>query len=85
MPVQKPGELRVLLETISEALAGNVIRELPTASVQWSTKFEELSPEGPWPDYIGCRFQCSDCAQRFELSVETYHGSGGRWSAVEEP
>ena len=33
-------------------------------------------------DIIEHSFVCSVCGQRFLLSVETYHGSGGFWGPV---
>jgi hypothetical protein len=36
--------------------------------------------DGPWPgDIIEAYFE-DQSGQRYELSVETYHGSGGSWS-----
>jgi hypothetical protein len=35
-----------------------------------------------WQDIIDCRLHCAKCGQRFTLTCETYHGSGGSWSTV---
>jgi hypothetical protein len=34
-----------------------------------------------WDDLIDCMMECAACGQRFVLSCETYHGSGGTWAA----
>ena len=46
-------------------------------------RLEEVSPEGPWPDFIDLRFMCSGCGRLFSLEAETYHGRGGRWCVLE--
>ena len=33
-------------------------------------------------DMIDCLLRCATCGQRFELSCETYHGTGGRFERV---
>jgi hypothetical protein len=39
-----------------------------------------------WPfqndDWIHRKILCASCRQRFEISVETYHGQGGSWRPV---
>jgi hypothetical protein len=35
-----------------------------------------------WSDSISCQLACTTCAQGFELSIETYHGSGGQWRQI---
>ena len=32
-----------------------------------------------WSDVIECTLECTNCAELFEVFVETYHGSGGSW------
>lgn len=32
-----------------------------------------------WNNLVGHTFQCRHCGAVFELSAETYHGSGGAW------
>jgi hypothetical protein len=47
-------------------------------------RFAALSEQGPWPDWISCGFECASCGELFELSAETYHGSGGTWRPVSQ-
>jgi hypothetical protein len=42
-------------------------------------QFSVLEDHGPWPDWFSFEFACSSCGERFELSAETFHGSGGEW------
>jgi hypothetical protein len=32
-----------------------------------------------WDDSIDCTLKCPVCSQRFQLTCDTYHGSGGEW------
>ena len=46
------------------------------------TPFNNLPNEGPWDDYLKYIFKCVYCGKMFLLSVETYHGTGGRWETL---
>lgn len=35
--------------------------------------------QGAWGDLVASSFRCTTCGNRYELVVETYHGSGGAW------
>ena len=60
-----------------------VISEGTLTSVSGNCKLSDIRKGTPWPeDYIKHTFQCSACSQKFMLEVETYHGSGGDWSAI---
>ena len=39
-----------------------------------------LDAQSPWPDDIVTHeMRCAQCGQRFVMSIDTYHGSGGDW------
>ncbi|MFC6039529.1 hypothetical protein ACFPYN_08840 [Paenisporosarcina macmurdoensis] len=45
---------------------------------------EDLKSGGTFPkDYIFHAFKCVKCSRKYQLSVETYHGSGGKWDISE--
>jgi len=48
--------------------------------VQENCNIFELKKSNPFPDdVLFHQFECTSCQRKFELSVETYHGSGGAW------
>ncbi len=82
MLARGPSDLAVLLGMVRTAVAeGTVVcvanAEKPALVEQ--PAFAELDLSQPWPDVMQYWFECPACAQRFELSIETYHGSGGVW------
>jgi hypothetical protein len=34
-------------------------------------------------DYMYHTFKCEKCRRKYQLSVESYHGSGGKWDLYE--
>jgi hypothetical protein len=77
-----PADLEALLGIVRSAVAGGAVvcvenAEKPALIEQ--PAFAELDLSQPWPDVLQYRFECPACAQRFELAIETYHGSGGVW------
>lgn len=79
-PIRSPGELAKALRVARANLEDGTLVELeePEALVVQSVR--DVPEDGPWPDVVQCRFGCAACGARFELSAETYHGAGGRWS-----
>jgi hypothetical protein len=74
--VRSPDQLRVLLAKVRDLLrAGSLAQVAATGSVV----VQEIDPDGSWPDLLQGTFQCAECGMNYELSVETYHGSGGVW------
>lgn len=58
-----------------------IIEEGTLVLVEGNCNLEDIKKGSPFPDDILYHsFKCTKCSQRFSLSVETYHGSGGRWS-----
>lgn len=60
-----------------------VIAEGTLAIESGDCPLEEIRSGATWPgDALEHRFRCTSCGQRFRLTAETYHGSGGRWDLV---
>jgi hypothetical protein len=78
--IRSPAELKRALTIAKSAVATGTIQEV--AVREGGEPFSALSPDGPWDDIVSHRFQCRHCEQRFELTAETYHGSGGGWKAL---
>ena len=67
--IKHPAELKWLHNIAAEAVANEQLA-IANGDLQWS-------------DYIECDLRCTDCGAMFRLTCETYHGSGGTWSRVE--
>ncbi len=78
--IRTPQELSNIVKTLREAVASGILTERASPF----RPFMELDADGPWDDLIQHELICSTCAKRYLLSCETYRGSGGSWSAVEE-
>ena len=69
---------------VRESLKEGVIRH----SAYWpeGKVLMEMPPfeKEDWGDFVLYYFECSACNQRFKLSVEMYHGSGGSWQAINQ-
>jgi len=79
--VNSPYEYRDLVRQILEIVEQGTFRV-----VSGTCPLEEIltSKSGPG-DYIAHVLECTTCSRRFQLSVETYHGSGGAWEVVTLP
>jgi hypothetical protein len=77
--VKLPSDLRKAIAVARDNLADGMISDVTTGH---GRLFDELTTSGKWDDVLLYHFQCNTCGQKFELSVETYHGSGGWWKPV---
>ena len=75
--IRTPGELAKAIRIVRASIDDGTLTEVDRPDGE---PFSTLKEEGPWADVIDCRFSCRHCGALFGLSVETYHGSGGRWS-----
>ena len=60
--------------------AGSVVPFLDQGTLEQLTgdSLREIAL-GSWGDLVESTFRCTACGNRYELQVETYHGSGGAW------
>lgn len=81
--IRSPGELRRVVSVVSEEVARSVLEQepLPPEPGVDQPVVGELFAS-PLPDAFALGFRCRYCGQRFTLSCETYHGSGGNWSVI---
>ena len=87
--IETPDALKSIFQTIRANLQNGVIVEdpyWPSGQIPVAQpSFSSLPSEGPWPDYFEYYFRCVECDCLFQLSVETYHGTGGQWKPLSPP
>ena len=75
MQFRAPREYVDLVRQLEELVASGAFRLLHGTSA-----LAELQENRRWPDDVITHvFECCNCGQRFRLSADTYHGSGGSW------
>jgi len=63
----------------------NMMQEGILVLIQGNCEFSLIKREMPFLDDVLCHvFMCTSCECKFELCVETFHGSGGRWEVIHE-
>ena len=85
MLIRGPAQFESVVERVRAAVADGVLEYSAfeaDADLATEPSFLTLDLAGPWPDVMQYHFECPRCGNRFHLSVETYHGLGGRWSPV---
>ena len=81
--VRSPGELESLLLLLSRLLDAGALRQCETLdSSQASLDLRKLPAAGPWPDIVEAEFIDGE-GRRYHLFVDTFHGTGGQWRAVD--
>ena len=81
--IRVPSDLDRAIRIAKANVADETITVLESETGQWSTPFHQLATSGAWDDLLLYVFACTSCGQRFNLSAETYHGSGGIWQPIE--
>jgi hypothetical protein len=78
--ILKPADYRTLIRVLIERIDRNELRIVHGVALA-----PLLMEDSVWPDdIISHSFQCVTCGQKFELSVDTYHGIGGSWQTVHQ-
>ncbi|RKP46787.1 hypothetical protein D7Z26_24365 [Cohnella endophytica] len=76
--IDHPYEYFNIVEQVKEILYVGTLE-----IIQGNCDFYSLQKGQPWPgDVLYHIFKCTSCERKFELSVETYHGSGGVWDVA---
>lgn len=73
--------LASLLRAVKAAVAaGTLVQVVPDPSpFALRGPISTVADAGPWPDYLEARFLDPSTGRRLKLTVESYHGVGGRW------
>jgi hypothetical protein len=85
MRIRRPADLERILGTVKEAVATGHLKYNAFESsrvVIGQPDFGELEASGPYPDAMDYYFDCPACGAVYELTAETYHGSGGTWKRL---
>lgn len=82
--VASPSDLRNAIAVARDSIKAGTIQEIPSQSIAFggNASFQDIANGGAWDDFVCFDFKCSHCGQRFQLSAETYHGSGGAWRPI---
>lgn len=80
--ISHPSDLKHALRVAKDNVADKTIRVLGEETGNYSSPFNEVVASGGWDDIVHYVFACNFCGQRFLLSAETYHGSGGEWKPL---
>ncbi len=79
--IDSPGDLADLLEELAKAVEEGRLHQVRPGDAAFATwqDVRKLPRNGPWPDYLELHFREAATGRRYKLSVETYHGAGGKW------
>ena len=77
--IRVPSELKSAIRIARDNLADHTIREVTSHNVSGRRAFADVAADAPYDDVLSYEFECCSCAQKFTLTAETYHGSGGKW------
>ncbi len=83
--IRSPDELGRAILVAKGNLEDGTLKQISGNSPIGTQQLDSLNENGPWPDFIDCRFACTGCGTNFQLTAETYHGSGGRWARMGQP
>jgi len=81
MAIRSPGELAERIRWIQAQVESGQLRQRardPAGLWEW-IDIREVPATGPWPDYLELHFEEVRGGATWTLTVETYHGVGGRW------
>ena len=82
--IASPSDLRQAIAVVRDSIEARTIQETPSRPNAYggNASFQDIVHGGAWDDFVCFEFQCTQCGQLFQLSAETYHGSGGAWRPV---
>lgn len=80
--ISVPADLTKAIAVVRDHVQDGTLREMeaPRSNIGEVEPFSKVPAEGPWDDVMSFAFACQSCGQRFTLTAETYHGTGGRWA-----
>lgn len=82
--IQDPSDLKKWLVSLKTAMHDGQLEQYRPDDAEFATlkSVDEVSAEGPWPDYIEWYFKAVSRSSAYRMTVETYHGAGGVWEKV---
>lgn len=84
--IDSPANLKKTIRVVQDNITDGTIIESKFWPKQYiktqNESFSRIKPQGPWEDVLSYYFECPECSQLFQLSAETYHGSGGSWNPI---
>jgi len=78
--IRTPADLNKAINHLQHAIRHKALQSI--GHVGYASPFSELG-HNSWGDLVNNYFTCLHCGQHFELTAETYHGSGGQLKAIE--
>ena len=86
LQISNPKEVKEILILLKEVVKKRILKQYWNNDIIGVTRerIEELNVFGPYPDVIILNFEDLHSGSRYELSVDTYHGSGGEWSILKD-
>lgn len=80
--IRARGELASLIREIKGAIAAGLLEQVPggLSGFAADASVDDISEQGPWPDYVELRLRAREGGRMWRLTVETYHGAGGDWA-----
>lgn len=85
IPIHGPDHLRGIILKLRNAVAAGRLSYNAFESeraLMGQKRFMDLDVDGFLPDVLCYYFDCPSCKAVYSLEVETYHGSGGKWSRL---
>lgn len=74
--IQFPSHFKKALAIAKENVEDGTLEVIKDRGSKYHTDFNDISANGPCDDLVSYKFRCTNCGRIFELSAETYHGSG---------
>lgn len=85
LEIHGPLQLQRIVDKLKAAVRDGTLRLVASGAavaVGDMPAFLEIGDDGTLPDVLEYALACRRCGQRFRLSCETYHGTGGSWRRV---
>jgi hypothetical protein len=83
--LESPADLEQLVRELLAALAAAALVRLDDdGSASPGLELAALLGAASWPDVIDAKF-VDQHGQQYHLSLDVFHGAGGRWSRLAEP
>ena len=78
--IRTPDELGKAVRVVRANVTDGTLDQIESGEFASKLPFLDVGEDGPWDDLLSYGFRCRECGQTFELSAETYHGAGGKWT-----